>query len=55
MSQYETPEKSTNERASEYDISIAFPFSVVTVSKPQKKMANQWACSGMRVTNTCIF
>jgi hypothetical protein len=38
LSQYETPDKKeTNERASECDISIAFPFSVVTISKPQKK------------------
>jgi hypothetical protein len=29
--------KVTNERASEYDISIALPFSVVTISKPQQK------------------
>jgi hypothetical protein len=28
--------KETNERASEYDISIAFPFSAGTISKPQK-------------------
>jgi hypothetical protein len=27
----------TNERASEYDVSIAFPFSAVTISKPQQK------------------
>jgi hypothetical protein len=25
--------KGTNERASEYDISVAFPFSAITVSK----------------------
>jgi hypothetical protein len=37
LSQYETPEKVTNERASEYDISIAFPFSAVAISKPQEK------------------
>jgi hypothetical protein len=29
--------KGTNERASEYDISVAFPFSAVTISKPQQK------------------
>jgi hypothetical protein len=29
------------------------PFSVVTISKPQQKWANQWACFGVRVTNTC--
>jgi hypothetical protein len=29
--------KVTNERASEYDISVAFPFSAVTISKPQQK------------------
>jgi hypothetical protein len=28
------------------------PPCFVTVSKPQKKWANQWACSGVRVTNT---
>jgi hypothetical protein len=44
-------EKVTNERVSEYDISVAFPFSSVTISKPQQKWANQWACSGVRVTN----
>jgi hypothetical protein len=27
--------KVTNERASEYDISTDFPFSAVTISKPQ--------------------
>jgi hypothetical protein len=27
LSQYETPEKVINERASEYEISVAFPFS----------------------------
>jgi hypothetical protein len=37
--------KVTNERASEYDISIAFPLNTVTISKPQQKYANQWACS----------
>jgi hypothetical protein len=31
------PKKETNERASEYDISVAFPFSAVTISKPQQK------------------
>jgi hypothetical protein len=31
--------KVTNEQASEYDISIAYPFSVITISKPQKKMS----------------
>jgi hypothetical protein len=30
-------EKVTNEQASEYDISVAFPFSFVTISKPQQK------------------
>jgi hypothetical protein len=34
-------EKVTNERASEYDISIAFPLSAVTLCKPQQKWANQ--------------
>jgi hypothetical protein len=29
--------KETNQRASEYDISIAFPFFAVTISKPQQK------------------
>jgi hypothetical protein len=29
--------KVTNERTSEYDIAIAFPFSAVTISKPQQK------------------
>jgi hypothetical protein len=38
-SQYETSEKITNKRASEYDISIAIPFSVVKMSKPKKKIA----------------
>jgi hypothetical protein len=28
--------KVTYEQASEYDISIAFPFSVITISKPQQ-------------------
>jgi hypothetical protein len=38
LSQYETPEKKvTNEQASEYDISSAFHFSAVTISKPQQK------------------
>jgi hypothetical protein len=31
------PEKVTNERASEYEISVAFPFSAVTISQPQQK------------------
>jgi hypothetical protein len=44
--------KWTNERTSEYDISVAFPFSAVTICKPQQKWANQSSCSGMRVTNT---
>jgi hypothetical protein len=30
-------EKVTNERASEYDIPVAFSFSSVTISKPQQK------------------
>jgi hypothetical protein len=29
--------KVTNERASEYDISVAFPLFAVTISKPQQK------------------
>jgi hypothetical protein len=29
--------KGTNERASEYDISVFFPFSAVTISNPQQK------------------
>jgi hypothetical protein len=29
----------TNERTSEYDISIGFPFSAFTISKPQQKMS----------------
>jgi hypothetical protein len=33
--------KGTNERASENDISIAFPFSSVTISKLQPILANQ--------------
>jgi hypothetical protein len=45
-------QKWTNERTFEYDISVAFPFSAVTICKPQQKWANQWACSGVRVTNT---
>jgi hypothetical protein len=47
--------KGTNERASEYYISIAFPFSNVTISKPRQKLANQWACSEVRVTNSCTL
>jgi hypothetical protein len=43
--------KVTNERESEYDISVAFPFSAVTISKPQQKWANQCAWSGVRVTD----
>jgi hypothetical protein len=32
------PQKNlANEQASEYDISIAFPLAVVTISKPQQK------------------
>jgi hypothetical protein len=31
--------KVTNERASAYDISIAFPYSAVTISKSQQKSA----------------
>jgi hypothetical protein len=27
--------------------------SAVAISKPQQKWTNQWACSGVRVTNTC--
>jgi hypothetical protein len=38
-------EKVANERASEYDIYVDFPFSSVTISKPQQKWANQWVCS----------
>jgi hypothetical protein len=53
LSQYEAPEKVTNGRASECDISIAFPFPAVTISKPHLKWANQWVCSEVRVTNTC--
>jgi hypothetical protein len=34
LSQYETPENNNQKRASEYDISIATPFSVVTMRKP---------------------
>jgi hypothetical protein len=45
--------KVTNEWASEYDISIAFPFSAIPKSKPKQKWANQWACSGVRVSNNC--
>jgi hypothetical protein len=45
--------KITDEWASEYVISISFPFPAVSISKPQQKWANQWACSGVRVTNTC--
>jgi hypothetical protein len=45
--------KVTNERASKYHISVAFTFSAVTINKPQQKLANEWACSGVRVTNTC--
>jgi hypothetical protein len=41
------------EHASEYDISAAFPFSAVTICKPQQKWANQRAWSGVRVTDTC--
>jgi hypothetical protein len=39
MSQYETPEKNEpmNEHLNNYDISIAFPFPVVTICKPQTK------------------
>jgi hypothetical protein len=33
-------EKVTNERASEYDVSIAIPFSAVTISKPKKEPIN---------------
>jgi hypothetical protein len=33
--------KVTNGRASKYDISVAFPFSVVTISKPQQKNNNK--------------
>jgi hypothetical protein len=29
-------EKVTNERASDYDISVAFPFSSITISTPTK-------------------
>jgi hypothetical protein len=29
--------KATNERAYEYDFSVAFPSSVITISKPQQK------------------
>jgi hypothetical protein len=36
-----------------YDISVSFPFSAVTICKPQQKWTNQWTCSGVRVTNTC--
>jgi hypothetical protein len=31
-----TQKKVTNERAHEYDISIAFPFSAVTIRKPRQ-------------------
>jgi hypothetical protein len=37
LSQYETRQKGTNEPTSEYDISVAFPFSAVTICKPQQK------------------
>jgi hypothetical protein len=37
MSQYETPGKVTNEQASEYNISVAFLFSAVTIFKPKQK------------------
>jgi hypothetical protein len=47
------PRKVTCEQASEYDMSVAFPFSAVKLSKPKQKWANQWACSGVSVTNTC--
>jgi hypothetical protein len=36
-----TWQKGTNERTSEYNIYIAFPFSAFTISKPQQKRANQ--------------
>jgi hypothetical protein len=45
--------KVTYEQASECDISVTFIFSAVTICKPQQKWANQWACSGVRVTYTC--
>jgi hypothetical protein len=50
-------QKETNERTSEYDISAAFPFFAVTICKSQQKGANQWACSGVRVTIAlpCIY
>jgi hypothetical protein len=32
-------QKGTNERTSEYDISVAFPLSAVTICKPQQKMS----------------
>jgi hypothetical protein len=31
--------KVTNEQASEYDISIVFPFSAITICKTQAKMS----------------
>jgi hypothetical protein len=47
--------KVTNKRTSEYDISVDFPFSAETISKPQQKWTNQWACSGVRVTNSPVL
>jgi hypothetical protein len=37
--------KLTNVQASEFDFSIGITLSVVTISKPQKNVANQQACS----------
>jgi hypothetical protein len=36
LSQFKTRKKVTNKRASEYDISVAFPFSAIKISKPQQ-------------------
>jgi hypothetical protein len=33
---YETPEKSNDERPSEYDIAVAIPFSVVALREARK-------------------
>jgi hypothetical protein len=45
--------KKTNEHASEYDISVTYPFSVVTISKPKKKWINAHDLEIVK-TNTCI-
>jgi hypothetical protein len=46
--------KVTNKRASEYDIVVAFPFLLPQLVNP-RKIANQWAFSGVRVANTVTF